>query len=114
MTQINLCDSQGNGLEAGLELKFPYVESEVEAIACKKPYEFVGQAWMALTMGLALGGGACDTGDPYQGAVKLTPQAGIEATFTAGKIKGDKDVDITLGVRIPPSMLDIPDPLIES
>lgn len=32
----NLRDSQGNGLEAGFELKFPYVEAEVEAIACKK------------------------------------------------------------------------------
>lgn len=69
---------------------------------------------MALTLISALGGGACDTGDPYQGAVKLTPQAGIEAEFTAGKIKGDKDVDITLGVSISPSMLGILDPLIES
>lgn len=68
-------------------------------------------AWMRLTMRLALGGGACETGDPYQGAVKLTPQAGIEASFTAGKIKGDKDVDITLGVSIKPSTLEIPDPL---
>lgn len=31
----NLRDSQGNGLEAGFELKFPYVEAEVEAISCK-------------------------------------------------------------------------------
>lgn len=31
----NLRDSQGNGLETGFELKFPYVEAEVEAIACK-------------------------------------------------------------------------------
>lgn len=62
---------------------------------------------MALTLSSALSGGACDTGDPYQGAVKLTPQAGIEAKFTAGKIKGDTDVDITLGVSICPSMLEI-------
>lgn len=33
----NFCNSQGNGLEAGLELKFPYVETEIEAIACKSP-----------------------------------------------------------------------------
>lgn len=35
--KTNFCDSQGNGLEAGLELKFPYVEAEVEAIACMNP-----------------------------------------------------------------------------
>lgn len=33
----NLRDFQGNGLEAGFELKFPYVEAEVEAITCKNP-----------------------------------------------------------------------------
>lgn len=46
--------------------------------------------------------------------MKLTPEGGIEATFTAGKTKGDKDVDITLGVSILSSMLQIPDPLTES
>lgn len=35
--KTNFCNSQGNGLEAGLELKFPYIETEVEAIACKNP-----------------------------------------------------------------------------
>ena len=69
---------------------------------------------MALTLSSALGGGACDTDDPYQGAVKITPQAGIEAKFTAGKIKGDNDVDITLGVSISPSILETLDPLTES
>lgn len=62
---------------------------------------------MVLTLSSALG-------DPYEGALKLTPQAGIEAKFTAGKTKGDKDVDITLGVSILPSMLDISGLLTES
>lgn len=78
-----------------------------------EPYELACKAWIRLTLRLALGGGACETGDTFQGAVKLTPQAGIEASFTAGKIKGDKDVDITLGVSIERPALEIPDLLTE-
>lgn len=33
--KTNICYSQGNGLEAGFELKLLYVKAEVEAIACK-------------------------------------------------------------------------------
>lgn len=69
---------------------------------------------MALTLSSALGGGACDPGDPYQGAVKLTPKAGIEAKFTAGKIDGGEDVEIPLAVSIPRSIFDIPDPLTQT
>lgn len=78
-----------------------------------EPYELVCRAWRGLTLRVAPDGGACEPGDSYQGALKLTPQAGIEASFTAGKIKGGKDVDITLGVSISP-ILEIPDLLSES
>lgn len=35
--KAKFCNPQGNGLEAGLELKFPYVEAEVEASTGKNP-----------------------------------------------------------------------------
>lgn len=98
MKKTNFCNSQGNGFEAGLELKCPYVEIEVEAIACMNPTSLTVELGEDLTLRAAPNGDACDTGDSYQEALKLSPQAGIEASFTAGKIKGGKDVDITLGV----------------
>ena len=78
-----------------------------------EPHELDCRTWRGLTLRAAPDGDACDTGDSYQEALKLSPQAGIEASFTAGKIKGGKDVDITLGVSIS-LILEIPDLLTES
>lgn len=73
-----------------------------------EPYELVCRAWRGLTLRAAPDGGACESGDSYQGALKLTPQADIEASFKIGKTKGGKDVNICLDVSISPILV-IPD-----
>ena len=58
---------------------------------------------MILTLVPAQGGGACEKGDQYEGALKLRPSWGFEIKFQAGKIGGKQPVDVTLGVSIPES-----------
>lgn len=65
-------------------------------------------ASMILTPVPAQGGGACEKGDQYEGALKLRPAWGFEIKFQAGKIGDKQPVDVTLGVS--PKVLHTPQP----
>ncbi|KAI9680773.1 MAG: hypothetical protein M1817_004213 [Caeruleum heppii] len=71
-------EALGQGLEAGLEFRMPYIESKLEAIA-------------------AADGGACKPNDPYELGVKVSTTYGVEVKFKAGSIKGKQAVDVTIG-----------------
>lgn len=71
-------EALGQGVETGLNLRTPFVEAKIDGILSK-------------------GGGACKPGDKYEVGVKITPSWGYEIKFTAGKINGKQNVDVTLG-----------------
>ncbi|KAL2045366.1 hypothetical protein ABVK25_012170 [Lepraria finkii] len=68
----------GFGFGTGLRLQLPYLEFKTD-------------------YNLSPGGGACDKGDEYQQAVRARFSWGYELKFTAGKINGEQNVDVTLG-----------------
>lgn len=91
----------GFGFGTGLRLQMPYLEVKADYNLCKLAPK---HTYLPLRLTFtAPGGGACHKGDVYQQAVRARLSWGYELKFTAGKINGEQDVDVTLGVRLPPT-----------